>query len=279
MAANRQAQVATDAYRARLVALRGRSTAYLRGHWRRQLRAADLDASFAAWLAVAIAGLTAAQRAAIALSAGYLAAYLSAALARPEPPAPIAEGDRVGRTTDGRSLAQALRPALVTVKVALAQREAADVALRRGINQATRTGASEVLDTARDALAGAMSADERVIAWHRVVSAGACGACLALAGRRYETSRRVERHPYCRCTQQPVIDGVPDRIAVPTGTQIFHALPPAAQDRLFAGRGGAGKAALLRDGDITLEQLVSRSPQATRPDFITETPLAALTKR
>ena len=71
-----------------------------------------------------------------------------------------------------------------------------------------------------------------------------------------------------------VRDARPDEITErQTGQERFDAMTPAEQDEQF----GPEKAEALRDGTISLADLVDHSPQATAEDFITEKPLNAAT--
>jgi hypothetical protein len=56
----------------------------------------------------------------------------------------------------------------------------------------------------------------------------------------------------------------------PTGQEIFDSKSPAEQDAML----GPKAAAAVRAGDVSLEQLVQRSPlDSDQPDFITQKPL------
>jgi hypothetical protein len=275
--ATREALRLTDAYRAQLLGVRQRTVGLARQQWA-QVNREDLDGSFAAWLGATAAVVELAQATGAGAADAYLAAYLTAELGRRVPAQGLDLAAYAGRAGDGRALPDALRPALLTVKVALVERRPPDVALRMGLNRAVRTIAREVLGAPRRALADAMGAHERVAGWRRATSGNPCGACMGAAtGALHASDEALDVHDHCRCVTEPVVRGVRERHRRPTGRQLFDALTTAQQDELFAGRGGAEKAELIRSGAVPLEALITRCAMATTADQITETPLSQLT--
>lgn len=278
MPANLEALRATNAYRARLLAIRQQTIRAAALQWR-GLDFADLDASFARWQQATALVTAGAQGAAAGLASAYLTHYLRASLGARAHPAPaIDTAAYAGRSRDGRPLAEALRAPLYTVKIALGQGNAPAAAASIGFARAQRTVAAETMAASRGALSDGIREDDRVVGWRRAVDGGACGACLGSAtGAIFPDEDVPEVHDYCRCLAEPVVRGVRERTPRQTGPELWAAMTPAAQDALFAGRGGKDKADLIRSGAASLEDLVHRSPMATRRDDITEAPLEALT--
>jgi hypothetical protein len=166
-----------------------------------------------------------------------------------------------------------LAPALLTVKMALGQRRPPARALAMGLARASRTVSVEAMAAPRTALDRAMDAHPRVRAKRRVTSLNACLACLAAAdGEARSIGNRLRVHPHCRCTDEPVLRGVRERVHRPTGRDLFDALTPAQQNARY----GAEKAELIRSDQVPFDALVHPQPMATVPDEITEAPLSAL---
>jgi hypothetical protein len=269
----------TNAYRVRLLALRQRAAQAIAARWA-GVAITDLDGTFEEWVAAAAAQLEAAQRAGVLLTDGYLAAYLAAELGRnvtalTSDPARYAGVDQLGRP-----LAVALTPALITIKVGIGQGRPTTEAIRLGRARALRTVVAEAMAAPRAALSDLMQADDRIDGWRRVTSPRPCGACLALATETVlPPTERLHQHNGCRCTAEPRVRGVRETVFRPTGRQLFDGMSPAEQDQLFAGRGGAAKADLIRSGRVPLEALVARAPMATTDDMVTEATLGDLQAR
>lgn len=152
-------------------------------------------------------------------------------------------------------------------------RDGAEAARRFLERKATRTAADLTWLAARDTLQQAVIEHSEVVGYRRIASPLACGACLALAtGRTLPPETAFLDHPHCRCTIEPVVKGAP-MVSRRTGRRLFEEMTEQEQDRQF----GPEKAALLRSGDIELEDLVS-APKGHigRRKLITETPLRDL---
>ncbi|MFT4034680.1 MAG: hypothetical protein QM679_03780 [Patulibacter sp.] len=141
--------------------------------------------------------------------------------------------------------------------------------------QAGRIAHDELVDTFRDAQFDRLQT--LGVGWVRRVQPDACGACLALADGTIHPAadRSFPRHTRCRCIPWPATPGHP---LPPTGRQIFDSLTETEQDNLFKHRGGATKAQLLRDGTITLNDLLQiDETRAGVTDYtVSETPTAVL---
>lgn len=259
----------TAVYRHRLIALRRRAIAALVAWW--VLDEADLDGSFLRWLTMASVAVTGTQQVAARLSIAYVAGFVAAELGGE--PHGAAGPAGVGETIDGRPVRAVLAPSLFTVKRRLAAGAPFEASSTAGRARAVRAATTEIDGTADRTLTAALVGDRRVAGWRRVTSGSACGACLGLADGDIEPpATPLLRHPHCRCTKEPVVDGVAEVLRRPTGRQLFDAKTPAAQDELFAGRGGHAKAELVRSGAVDLADLVSVDRQVLpgRPAVITE---------
>lgn len=257
----------TDAYRARLLILRDRAVRL--GQW--TVRVEDIDGTGRAWLERVVPQLEVIQRSGVALSVGYLSAFVASELGQRPAPPPAADAP-VGQSPDGQPLAEALAAALITVKAAIKDQRPPDRALALGSQRAERLIADAALHAPREALHAGLTASP-IDGWRRVTSGG-CGACLASAdGRVHGPEKRLRVHPHCRCTAEPVVRGVTESFQRPTGRAIFDGMTFEQQAALL----GEEKAALIRSGTVPFERLIQPQPMAVMADGITERPLAALT--
>lgn len=268
----------TDGYRTAQLGLRRTAAIRVAAMW--NLNFDDLDRSFSLWLGPAAALLGAAKAGTVHLSDAYVAAFVTSETGQLTAPAGIDPAPYATLARTGRPLAAALAPALYTVKARLADGADPAVASFGGQARAVRATVEETQAAADDSLADAFDAQPAVRGWRRVTSGRACGACLAMAGGEIEEpGTPMDRHVNCGCTKEPVIEGVPDRVTRPTGSQIFDRMSAVEQDDLFAGRGGEQKAELVRSGAVDLADLVRPVDQRFGQSLITETPLEALRRR
>jgi hypothetical protein len=266
----------TDAYRDHLLQLRRHLVATAGQRWGR-VNLEDLEATYRAWALFAAAALTAGQRAGARATDTYFSAYMEAELGRPAAIAAVDGDELVGRGRDGRGLAEVLAPPLITVRQALKQGTSVNRALQMGQARATRILAVELTATPRVVLDRKIAGTARVVGWRRVASANACGACLGAAtGAIHESAIPLRVHGFCRCIKEAVVAGVDERHPRPTARETWASMTKREQNALFAGRGGADKAELIRSGRVDLEDLVHHQPMATVADEITEAPLALL---
>jgi hypothetical protein len=275
MAATEQAFQLTNNYRQQQSTVTENAVAILAALWR-TISPAQLSATYPSFLAPAVRALTVAQQISGGLSAGYLPAFIGAETGT-VPAAPAVDvAARAGVTVDGRPLEQAVGRGLVQIKMALATGRPIEPAMNTGLAFVVRTARTEVPQAGRDILSEAMNQTHQVHGWVRVTSARPCGACLADAGHFHIRHAPLPVHSACQCTAEPVVRNLPDRFPRPTGQQIFDRMTPAEQDALFAGRGGADKAELIRSGATPLADLATVQETHNSGRWITETPLAAL---
>lgn len=276
MPANQRSVVITDAYRRQLLTVRERTAGMLADRWR-MIDWGDLDGSFRRWLPQAAAVLQSGQAVAAGLAAPYLSAFMSSELDETTTTPAVDAPSIAGTTRDGRPIIASLAGAMVATKMAILHRRPQPEALRAGLQQVVRSGRYEVADAGRRALGEAMATEERVVGWRRVAHLRACGACLADAsGRVHPPESALRIHSACSCSQEPVVRDVAERVRRPTGRETFDAMSIEEQDRLFAGRGGAAKAELVRSGAVSFEALITTETSHASGLFITETPLRQL---
>lgn len=278
MPATEHALRLTDAHQARTLALRDRTVAAIASAWA-MIDWQDLDGSFRRWLPAASHAVTVAQAEAVRMSSAYLSLFVEAETAAPGEAPPADPDSYAGLTRDGRRVAANLAAALVATKLAVAHRRPQRDALNAGLAHAVRVARLEVVDAGRRALTDSMEAEPRVVGWRRVARLRACGACLADAdGRTHRPSAMLRIHSSCGCAQEPVVRDAPERKRRPTGEETFRRMPPEEQDRLFAGRGGAAKADLIRSGRASFPDLITTERSHATGVWITETPLETLAR-
>lgn len=271
MPANEAAVRVTDGYRRRLAALRAGAENTSRSLWE-QIDPEDLDGTYPRWLEPTVQAVTAAQNRSLTLSAGYLAAFITASTGRRTLPQKIDPAEFVGKSRDGRPLVEALTPPLWTVKLAIREGKSITEALSAGLNRAQRGIGMDTYTPAWAGLSAVMSSQGGVTGWRRVTSGNACGACLGAAtGAIRATDDVPEVHGGCQCTAEPVLSGVRERVPRPTGQDTFNALTPDEQNARF----GEEKAELIRGG-TPLSDLVAHSHMETEQNWITEKPLDAV---
>lgn len=278
MPANPASLEITDDYRARLLRLRDRVVRMVLTSWTTTVDIERLEASFRVWARAAEETISAGQAAAAMASGTYLAEFVASELDEHPTPLDLDPGDYAGQANDGRPLGALLGSVLVGAR--LAERKGLDVSQVRvaGAARAVRLARTEVMEASRRALADGMNRHQRVKGYRRVTSgSGSCGACLGSATRTiYPTRARLRIHWSCRCTAEPVVSGVSERVKRPTGEELFRAMSASEQARMFAGKGGEAKAALIRSGEVSLADLVVVERNAIMEDTITEAPLKVL---
>lgn len=220
----------------RIAARAGRGTDAL---WRR-VDPDNIASSWASLLPSALSVLAAAQLAAALGAVEYLDDLLGAAA----PAVALLDPQGfAGVASDGRDLGTLLTQPAITTLGRLRRGDTLVRALAAGrwhLSTLTRT---QVFDAGRAAEQVGVAARPRVRAYTRVVSSGACGRCVVLAGREYSWSEGFARHPRCNCRTVP-LNPDDDR---PVGTdprEVFDAMSKEQQDRSF----GVHNAEAIREG-------------------------------
>lgn len=255
----------TNSYRARLIGIRERLERLAKQRWP-SIEALDSTD----WPDRMAAAVTQAQTEAVRATSGYLTAYLSSELGKRTSGPTLESRSYAGKSRDGRALADALRSPLIGVRAALAVGKTAPEALQYGLDRGVRMVGVDFDHSYRSALLDAIDDDERFDGWRRVTT-GTCGACAAKAGS-LSHGLMFQVHPNCNCVSQPVVKGLAETVAVPTGTEIFASKSEEEQDEML----GPEAAAKVRAGEIELSELVEESHLETGENFITQRPVAAL---
>lgn len=214
--------------------------------------------------------IAAGQRQAQAIEAAFLGSYLSAELEQTiATPQPL--GRIVGTTADGRRLGEALAATSPLVLGMIARGRSPADALAGGLASVLRLGQTEVTDAAwREMLAHMQAREGDFDGWTWVTSGRSCGACLAQQdGRPRSRETRMGKHPGCDCVAAPIVAGAPQRVARPTGVQLFARMTPDEQAATLK-TAGAEKAAAIRDGRLQLADLVRVEEHASWRPTITE---------
>lgn len=257
MPSNRRSLSLTDAYRRRLLELERLTQRTARDLWP---VIEELDTTN--WAERMAPVVTRAQIRGVRLTGAFLGAFLRSETRKGRTVA-LDTRRYAGITRGGRPLREALESPLIGVKAALKQGRPPGVALQLGLARATRLVGFEAIQAPREALLDAIEADERFEGFQRSV-AGTCAACMAFSGEP-----NFEVHPSCQCVPMPVVRGVIQRYALPTGAALFAAMSEEDQERAI----GPEAARLVRDGEADLKDFVAHSRQEEQPDFITQKPV------
>lgn len=259
----------TGAYRERLAALTDRMGAYVASTWA-TVRIEDLDRSHDAWAAAVTVALEQAQRAGVNLTLAYLSAFVASETGRRVLEVPAYEASRaVGFDEHGQPLGEPLSKTLIGVKSLMKDGKTAGEALTQTGARAERLASGIVMAAPRTAMADQIESDPRIVGWRRVTGGG-CGACLAAASHPY-ASEPMRVHAHCRCSQEPIVKDVPDRVPRESGPEIFARMSRAEQDKAL----GPTAAQAVRDGAVAWPDLIQTDPMNVGPDWISQAAVAA----
>lgn len=125
--------------------------------------------------------------------------------------------------------------------------QAADQALEDGAAWFDQQVASLIADAARAAQTVAMTQNEAVEGYVRMIEPGACSRCVMLAGQFYRYNKGFLRHPKCRCVHIPASENTSDSLLT-SPHRYFDSLSAAEQDRVFT---IAGAEAIRLGADIS----------------------------
>lgn len=274
MPPNAAAAGLTDAYRRRVIRLRDA----LSSSMARQLESIDLaqprrrlQNAFEDWSEQAAITTRGVQREIVADASAYLTAYLEAAEVTARWGGPDDVAAHIGRDLHGRSLDRSMTSPWVAMLWQLSRGSGRTSATSTGAAFAARTTRGAVMGCSQRVLAEGMTVEPSVESFRRVTSGSSpCLACLARSDDTVPAGADMELHDNCRCTQEPVLRGIPERVQRPTGSERLRQMSAAELASLVAGRGGAEKAAAIRRQGLAAA--VKRRPDGT----ITEATLADL---
>jgi len=221
-------QVALD-HRAAQVRTAAAASLALRGLWA-QVDVDNITASWAQLIPQAVALLSAAQLAAAGLAEGYLATVIGNVA---PPVAELVPGALAGTASDGRDLGTLMAQPAITVLDRIRRGETPQRAMATGLWQLDTITRTQVADAGRAADQVAMTARPGVVAYTRVVNAGACARCIILAGREYPYSTGFQRHPQCDCQMLPLRPGQAAGMVGTDPRDLFNAMSEEQQNRRF----------------------------------------------
>lgn len=108
--------------------------------------------------------------------------------------------------------------------------------------------------------------------WQAALDARTCAMCIAMHGRVFSVTERLQSHPNCRCQPLPIVHGAP---LPESGPEWFARQEPGVQRSVL----GAGKFEAYRKGELLLTDLVGvrRDPRWGLVRY--ELPLSAVLSR
>lgn len=268
-ASSRSLQI-TDRYRDTRAVLTRHTVTVIDRRWQ-QVTLDDLERSHTLWLATAVATIMQAQHAGLRLTAAYVAAYLASETGRVSPPAPIDDTGLIGVAEDGQPVETQLAKTLIGVKAALKGGKPPEQALAEEGGRASRLAASASMFTPRETLARQIRTHPEIVGWQRVTRGG-CGACLAAAAHTHGKDEPLKVHPFCECTQEPVVRDVRNVVTRPTGPEIFAGWSREQQDQAL----GSVAADAVRTGRVSWPDLIATSPMERQADYITQAVIEAV---
>lgn len=216
---------------------------------------ANLDASWARIAPQLLVGLTGAQLAAARTADGYVGDMLAEQGADAAAAFTTNPGALAGIASDGRDLPGLLLNAVTTVKTSIGAGATIEQSMAGGLANLTMLVQTQVADAGRGGDSVAMVAHHDVQGYVRMVSGGACGRCVVLAGKFYRWNKGFERHPHCHCTHAPAAGHDVDDIRT-NPRAFFNSLSHTEQDKQFT---KAGAQAIRDGGDMGRVVNASRS--------------------
>lgn len=179
-----------------------------------------------------------------------------------------------GTTVDGRRVFEVLAATPARMGMALKRgRTVRDVA-RFGEFSLTRAAHTEIVDAARQEIAGQIQASDDLRGWRWVTSGTrSCPACLSRQdGRVRSGAEQLTGHAGCDCIQEIVLERVRESVKRPTGRDLFERATREGQDLML----GEGLAEVVRKDPSLFDRLAKvEQHQEWRPS-ITTRPLEEL---
>ena len=268
MASLSRSRTITDIYRRALNGVRD-SAASTAGQMWRGVDPTNIDETLPPVLAAVELVVTAAQTQTATLAGVYMSAFVLSETGEAVPFS-VDASLYAGFTQDGRPVADVLALSSVSMKLASGRGASIPTIAAAGLARTVRTVRTEVVSGARTAQRDMMEAPS-VSGFYRVSSGDPCLACAGLAGIKSSSGDAFPLHGACRCTAEPVMAGVPDRLAPPDGKAILNAQDPAQSAALYG-----DKAALLKDGSVSLDDMVTIREAPSWGPMLFESPLPTI---
>ena len=268
MASLSRSRIITDVYRRAVIGVRDTAAATAGSLWR-GVDPTDIDETLPPVLSAIGFVVAVAQSQTATLAGVYMSAF-SLSETGVDRPFAVDASLYAGRTQDGRPVSSVLVLSSVSMKLAAGRGGSIPTIAAAGLARTVRTVRTEVVSGARTAQRDMMG-DDRISGYYRVSSGDPCLACAGLAGQKSSTDDPFPVHGACRCTAEPVMAGVPDRLAPPDGNAILDAQDPAQSAALYG-----DKAAAIKDGSASLSDMVTIQQAPSWGPMLFETPLPTL---
>lgn len=202
MAATTEAARLTEAYRLAQARLGAGLVLQLRRVWS-LLDPADLDGTFADWLAVVTPLIQAQRGASSAMAGNYLVAFRALELG---------VGGRFSPTLAGRADPKAIATSMLvtgpaSIRSALGRSVPPDRALETAQARSSAAAMRHALNGGRETIIETARGDRRMIGWARATSGQPCAFCAMLASRGPVYGADVvefKAHDHCTCSPEPV---------------------------------------------------------------------------
>jgi len=151
------------------------------------------EADVSAFVTPAVATVTAAQRASIALTAAFISRSLG------YQPSPISAAQVIAALRPGTTPQEVYRRPFVTVWTDLKAGTPYQQAVAAGRARAQATAAMDVQLAMRQTLVTIGERTDDILGYRRVPDASACAFCRLIAGQRYTTEQLMPVHNRCGC--------------------------------------------------------------------------------
>ncbi|MGH8881331.1 MAG: hypothetical protein ACRD0P_28950 [Stackebrandtia sp.] len=187
--------------------------------------------------------LSAAQLAAARRGDAYVAAALASQGATSPAAGVVAASALAGIASDGRPLVSLLLQPAIRAVAAIGHGAPVRESMTAGRFALDMIVRTQLADAGRVAEGVAVTANEDVTGYVRLLVPPSCSRCIILAGRVYEWNAGFERHPKCNCRHIPANEDVAGDLRTDPKAY-FNSLDPAEQARIFTNDG----AQAIRDG-------------------------------
>ncbi|MEV8269143.1 hypothetical protein AB0P19_02275 [Microbacterium oleivorans] len=214
----------------------------------------DFDTSWATIAAPVTETVSAAQAAAAATGAGYVAAVLEETDVDAPAVATVAPRAFAGVAPDGRQLTTLLQGSTIRAKEGVAAGLAPELALAAAGGWLQDVVLDSVRSANRAAVAAAITVRPAVQGWVRMLNPPSCKFCITLAGKWFRWNEGFKSHTHCDCRHIPAQESAAGDLTVDPYAY-FRSLDGKAQDRLF----GKADAQAIRDGGDIYRVVNTRS--------------------
>jgi hypothetical protein len=192
--------VTPEEYQAEVAAAGARVALDAMERWRTVPRS-DIATGWERRIPQVVENVTAAQTAVVQLADPYLVATVGGPVTAVIDPPSLA-----GAAADGRSLTTMLEQPRIRALTGIQQGLLPGTAMDQAMDQLAMLIRTTIADSARQAVAVAMTTHPHCTGYYRQLTLPSCARCAILAGRHYATNAGFLRHPKCDCVHIPVGD-------------------------------------------------------------------------